>query len=292
MQTHGEDNFWSVTNGTFEGMQHASTLENADHPMVVVTTACKSNNFVSTSLSESFIKHPKGGAIAYWGSSDSGFDFTSYLYMGPSPTMCAHFWKRLFSGDNNFLGAVSAAKEDLISVDNTSYKNSYRWLQLSMNAVGDAEVPIYTRTPSLIDDAEIHVYPMSVSVTTDSTAYIAITSTSDNGNSIYQTANAASYSYNNGSTPVSICLTRKNHVPLLIEGGGIYESMGYACLYLQNAKFPSSSTTYHSENAYIGSSSGGNVVVENSGELVIDSDIKTGVYGGLHCKKGGKRVIR
>lgn len=150
----------------------------------------------------------------------------------------------------------------------------------------------YVVLPSIIDDAEIHVYPVSVSVTTDSTAYIAITSTSDNGNSIYQTANATSYGYNNGFTPVSICLTRKNHVPLLIEGGGIYESMGYACLYLQNATFPSSSTTYHSENAYIGSSSGGDVVVENSGELVIDSDIKTVVYGGLHCKKGGKLVIK
>lgn len=50
-------------------------------------------------------------------------------------------------------------------------------------------------------------------------------------------------------------------------------------------------TTYHAENAYIGSN-GGNVVVENSGELVIDSDIRTVVYGGLHCKKGGKLVIK
>ena len=291
VQTHGDDNIWSVTNGFFEGMKHVGTIQNADYPMVVVTTACKTNNFVSTSLSESFINHPKGGAIAYWGSSDSGFDFASYLYMGPSPTMCAHFWRRLFAGENNFLSVVNAAKEDLISVDNTSYINPYRWLQLSMNAVGDAEVPIYTRTPSIIDDAEIHVSPTSVNVTTDSTAYIAITSTSDNGNSIYKTANATSCSYNT-TTPLSVCLTRKNHVPLLIEGGGIYESMGYACLYLQNATFPSSSTTYHSENAYIGSSSGGNVVVENSGELVIDSDIKTVVYGGLHCKKGGKLVIK
>lgn len=32
--------------------------------------------------------------------------------------------------------------------------------------------------------------------------------------------------------------------------------------------------------------------IENSGELVIDTDIKTVVYGGLHCKKGGKLVIR
>ena len=39
-------------------------------------------------------------------------------------------------------------------------------------------------------------------------------------------------------------------------------------------------------------SNGGNVVVENSGELVIDSDIRTVVYGGLHCKKGGKLVIK
>lgn len=63
-------------------------------------------------------------------------------------------------------------------------------------------------------------------------------------------------------------------------------------LYIGSASAQSSSTTYHSENAYIGSRNGGNVIVENSGKLVIDSDIKTVVYGGLHCKKGGKLVIK
>ena len=204
----------------------------------------------------------------------------------------AHFWESILGiGNNSFAYATSEAKKKCAK-HIKGYKDPYLWLQLSMNAIGDAEVPIYTHTPSIIDDAEIHVYPMSINITMDTTAYLAITSTDDNGNSIYQTANTTSYSYNNGSTPVSICLTRKNHVPLLIEGGGIYESMGYACLYLRNATFPSSSTTYHSENAYIGSSSGGNVIVEKSGELVIDSDIKTVVFGGLHCKKGGKLIIK
>ncbi len=85
---------------------------------------------------------------------------------------------------------------------------------------------------------------------------------------------------------------QKNCIPLLIEGGYIHASEGYDCLYLQNATFSSSSTTYHSEDAHIGSSSEGNVVVENSGKLVIDSDIRTVVWGGLHCKKGGKLFIK
>ena len=290
MQTHGDISAWQTSDGAFTNSD-AIELENTNKPMVVVTTACHTNNFASNSLSESFIKNEFGGAIAYWGSSNFGWVSNEYDGPWPSLDMCAYFWKELFTGNNHFTSVVRRTKEYFIPAD-LDYWTTELWLQLSMNAIGDAEVPIYTQTPSIIDDAEIHVYPVSVSVTTDSTAYIAITSTSDNGNSIYQTANATSYSYNNGFTPVSVCLTRKNHVPLLIEGGGIYESMGYACLYLRNATFPSSSTTYHSENAYIGSSSGGNVVVENSGELVIDSDIKTVVFGGLHCKKGGKLVIK
>lgn len=290
MQTHGSISAWTTSDTSFTGT-NAMGLENTNKPMVIVTTACHTNNFVENSLSESFIKNESGGAIVYWGSSNSGWDYKHLTSLGVSPRMCAYFWKNLFGDDNHFMSAVYKAKEYFIP-RTLSYNTTSLWLQLSMNAIGDAEVPIYTRTPSIIDDAEIHVYPVSVSVTTDSTAYIAISSTNDNGNSIYQTANATSYGYNNGFTPVSICLTRENHVPLLIEGGGIYESMGYACLYLQNATFPSSSTTYHSENAYIGSSSVGEVVVENSGELVIDSGIKTVVYGGLHCKKGGKLVIK
>ena len=290
MQTHGNDCVWGTSNISFTGT-NAMELENKNKPMVIVTTACHTNNFAANSLSESFINNESGGAIAYWGSSNYGWDYESLTSLGPSPMMCAYFWKYLFKDDNHFMNAIHKAKEYFIP-RTLDYSTTRLWLQLTMNAIGDAEVPIYTQTPSIIDDAKIHVYPMSINITMDTTAYLAITSTDDNGNSIYQTANTTSYSYNNGSTPVSICLTRKNHVPLLIEGGGIYESMGYACLYLQNATFPSSSTTYHSENAYIGSSSGGNVIVEKSGELVIDSDIKTVVFGGLHCKKGGKLIIK
>lgn len=84
---------------------------------------------------------------------------------------------------------------------------------------------------------------------------------------------------------------QKNCIPLLIEDGYIQASMGYDCLYLQNSTFSSSSTTYHSENAYMGSRSEDNIVIENSGELIIDSK-RTIVFGGLHCKKGGKLFIK
>lgn len=289
--THGREWGWLTSDGYFNGDSVPSL--NNKNPMVVITLACLTNKFnyqAEPSLSEAMIRREGGGALVYWGATHESIESTSTTSLGVASYYCGEFWKNLFTRDNRFGSAVNLAKKYFINSSRST--GSYRWMQLTMNAIGDAEVPIYTQIPSIIDDAEIHVYPMSVSVATDSTAYIAITSTSDNGNSIYQTANATSYDCNNGFTPVSICLTRKNHVPLLIEGGGIYESMGYACLYLQNATFPSSSTTYHSENAYIGSGSGGNVVVENSGELVIDSDIKTVVYGGLHCKKGGKLVIK
>ena len=291
MQTHGNNSIWATSDVYFTNA-NAISLENTNKPMVVVTTACHTNNFAANSLSESFIQNEYGGAVVYWGSSNSGWESTNYKSLGSSSRLCASFWKELFTGDNHFTNVIHRTKE-LFIPQTLNYKTTNLWLQLSMNAIGDAEVPIYTRTPSIIDDAEINIHSTSVSITTDSTAYIAITSTNDNGNSIYQTANTTSYNYNNFSTPVSICLTRKNCIPLLIEGGYIHASEGYDCLYLQNATFSSSSTTYHSEDAHIGSSSSeGNVVVENSGKLVIDSDIRTVVWGGLYCKKGGKLFIK
>lgn len=290
MQTHGNNSIWATSDVYFSGA-NAIGLGNTNKPMVVVTTACHTNNFVVNSLSESFIRNEFGGAVVYWGSSNSGWESTYYKSLGSSSRLCAYFWKELFTGDNHFTNVIRRTKE-LFIPQTLNYNTTNLWLQLSMNAIGDAEVPIYTRTPSVIDDAEIHIHSTFVDITTDSIAYIAITSTNDNGNSIYKTANTTSYSYNNGSTPVSICLTRKNCIPLLIEGGHIQASMGYDCLYLQNSTFSSSSTTYHSENAYIGSSSESNVVVENSGELIIDSDIRTVILGGLHCKKGGKLFIK
>ena len=288
--THGNAWGWSTSDGFFNG--DSVPCLNNKAPMVVVTLSCLTNKFdyqAEPSLSEAMIRREGGGALVYWGATHESIESSSPTSLGTASYYGGKFWKNLLEKDNRFGNAVNLAKKYYISSSNRT--GSYRWMQLTMNAVGDAEVPIFTQIPKTIDDADIHVYPMSVTVTTDSTAYIAITSTNDNGNSVYKTANTTTYSCNNGGTPVSICLTRKNYVPLLIEGGGIYESMGYACLYLQNGTFPSSSTTYHAENAYIGSN-GGNVVVENSGELVIDSDIRTVVYGGLHCKKGGKLVIK
>ena len=290
MQTHGNNSIWATSDVYFSNT-NAICLENTNKPMVIVTTSCQTNNFAANSLSESFIHNEYGGAIVYWGSSNSGWESTNYKSLGSSSRMCAYFWKELFTGDNHFMDVVHRTKEYFIP-STLNYNTTKLWLQLSMNAIGDCEMPIYTQTPSIIDDAVIHIYPTSLQISMDSTACIAITSTNDNGNSVYHTYTTDSCNFNTASIPVSICLSRKNCVPLLIEGGSFYKSMGYNCLYLQNSTFPGSSTTFHSENTYIGSSSDGDVVVENSGELVIDSDIKTVVYGGLHCKKGGKLVIK
>ena len=290
MQTHGNNSIWATSDGYFTNA-NADNLNNVNKPMLIVTSACLSNNFASASLSEAFIKNEKGGAIAYWGSSDYGWESGSYKILGPSSQMCASFWENLFTGENHFSEVVHRTKELFIPYA-TSYYNTYLWLLLSMNAVGDCEFPIYTTTPQIIDDANIEIFSTSIQVEIDSIAYIAVTSSNDNGNSIYQTTNSTFYSYNT-SVPVSVCLTRKNHVPLLIEGKGVYnDSEGHTCLSLKDASFPSSSTTYHSDMTYIGENIGDKVVVEDNGELVIDSNMKTVVHGGLTCRKGGRLTIK
>lgn len=290
MQTHGHDAIWMASNGYFTDVD-ASNLNNVNKPMVIVTSACLSNNFASNSLSEAFVKNEKGGAIAYWGSSNYGWVHQQYYSLGPSTKMCAYFLKYLFTGESHFSEIIHRVKE-LYVPNATGYNTSNRWLLLSMNAVGDCEMPIYTKTPEIIDDADIHITPMSIQVMTDSIAYIAVTSTYDNGNTIYQATNTTSCSYS-ASVPVSICLTRKDCVPLLIEGRGIYTDLdGYTSLALQDVSFPSSSTTYHSDMTYVGENDGNKVVVEEKGKLVINSNMRTVVHGGLTCKKGGKLIIK
>lgn len=43
---------------------------------------------------------------------------------------------------------------------------------------------------------------------------------------------------------------------------------------------------------FIGENIGDKVVVEDGGELVIDSNMKTIVHRGLTCKKGGRLTIK
>lgn len=91
-------------------------LENTNKPMVIVTTACHTNNFAANSLSESFINNESGGAIAYWGSSNYGWDYKGLTSLGPSPRMCAYFGK-IFSETTIILQVPSIKLRNILYLE-------------------------------------------------------------------------------------------------------------------------------------------------------------------------------
>lgn len=125
-------------------------------PSIIVTNACKTNNFrVEPCLSEAFIRNPNGGAVAYFGSSIDGFSTGtsfngSFLYDG-------FFFKHLYEGHPHdapftFGGVAKEAKLTMLSYLGTCVDPYFnidfdRILQLSINPVGDPELPIFTDKP-------------------------------------------------------------------------------------------------------------------------------------------------
>lgn len=293
--THGGDNTWKTCSGAFYCTSGEIFL-NDNKPMVVATTACHTNDFAChTSLSEAMLRSNNGGAIAYWGSSDSGWGYENPNEWGPSLNMCAWFWTYLFSENNQFAHITTDVKEFFLPHANT-YSNTYLWLLLSMNAIGDSELPIYTSSPSIINDAKIDIFPTAIYVNTNTEYDITIASLDDNGETFYNTkTDTTSYSF--ASCRQSVCLTQKNTIPYLIETGKYITENGYASLYLQNVSYPSGKVNYSAEYITIGSEvdetcEEGEVKVKTNAELVLNCDYRTIICNNFKCEKGARLIIR
>lgn len=151
--SHGNESSWvlKIANNTFDcyDINFANTQTNT-HPSVIVTNACHTNAFDNEiCLSESLIRNPNGGAIAYLGSSREGYgvsiDTLTYSFR-----IDGCFFKNLFTGlpsnePYRFAAVASMAKLDNIEQANTDIL--YHFLQISTNPIGDPELEIFTSVP-------------------------------------------------------------------------------------------------------------------------------------------------
>ena len=303
--SHGSDTCWNFTDTTIFSNANVPLLNNEKVPMVITTIACNTANFHGRypCLAESLIQHPHGGALAFWGSSDSGLGHTSgaanYSFT-PSMDFITDFWSNLVDVHNFGQTVFAAKKKHLVSA--YSIQSSSNWLLKTMNALGDCEVPIYTERPHDFNNVKIRVTDEAI-IFADyadlDSCMVAVSSIDDNGESFFvvDIDKPSDIVFNDYGTSCNICLTKANYVPFHIKTGHFVSDNHLFSIYLQNETFSTCSVQYDTvENITIGSHAdnlddSGEVVVKSGAEVTFFPDAVTRIQSGFRCEKGGKLNI-
>lgn len=221
--SHGDTISWNLNDGNYTIYDAASQTNSL--PSIIVSNACHTNAFhKEPCLSEAFIRNPNGGALAYFGSSIEGFSSGttfngSFMYDG-------FFFQFLYLGlpyntPYCFGGVAKMAKQNMLSFLNVFSYN--RLLQLSINPMGDPEMPIFTDKPLSfvhmnglsITQPMILINPtqkkITVQSTTDSCRIVLL---EDNGNiQVFDNVQNATFNTHYGLHKITIL--KHNYTPYL-----------------------------------------------------------------------------
>ena len=189
----------------------------------MVTNACYTNAFdEEPCLSEALLRNPDGGALAYFGSSRYGFGDSSGK-IRYSVLYDALFFYNLFRGfplyNRNF-GAVAAETKRRLVDDSETESYPYRWLQFTINPMGDPEMPIYTTNPSTFGNVSLSISGSSVTIGTGGVdkCTIAVTSASDYGLSYLESSqDETMHTFQNVPQEFTVCITRHDYIPYLVS---------------------------------------------------------------------------
>jgi len=142
--THGGPGSWSMESGGAFTTTNVANLFNSQRQGLIYTIACTTNRFddFDPSLSEAFIRNPSGGAAAYIGSSRYGWWKTSNYY-------AEEFYRQLFEEKRNVIGQAFAFHKQA-KTSSASFNGTSRWLQFSLNLLGDPTMEIWTPLPDFM----------------------------------------------------------------------------------------------------------------------------------------------
>ncbi len=265
MMTHGGQTTWSMEEGSSYSSYHGKAQTNI-RSTIVTTMACHTNAFDTSSypgssdpcLSESLIRNPLSGVIAYLGSSRYGWGYGGDDKIGGSPQLGpslqyeSYFYRYLLNKDIenlNYGMLVSLAKNSCVANCNTY--NAFRWLQLGLNPIGDPEMSIYIEQPKKFTNIEFKQTSNELTIKTGvDRCNICVSSASDYGETYHKL-----YGLTDQITihqfPLSycVCITKSGYVPSTYYLS--YES-GSDKWIIQNQKL-SGANTYTFDNVEIGS---------------------------------------
>ena len=190
--------------------------QNNSIPALFTSGACNTAAFDSSNCLADLLLCSQHGAIVYYGSSRDGWSTSSAP--GPSTKYLGEFYKKQILNQpsaykNRFAAVVAESKSALINEASTD--NEYRWLQFSMNPLGDPELQIQN---NLINNIYGYVSCEGNSITVSSGATdsctIALISCLDDGDSYFSVVhNVSSYTFDNVTTPVYAAITKDNCIP-------------------------------------------------------------------------------
>jgi hypothetical protein len=164
MNTHGDVNVWGMESGGGYLTSDALSQVNEKECGIICTIACVTNGFDGwiygdgrDCLSEGFTRNPDGGAIGYVGSSRYGWGFPGSDDGGPSFTYQRTFYEKLL-GEGLYTLGEAYTEHKWQNVDLCGQYGSYRWLQFTINLMGDPELPVWTDDPQTMSV----VYPPNI----------------------------------------------------------------------------------------------------------------------------------
>ena len=257
--SHAWANKWGfLENWTLYKLDKASSLVNNGYS-IITTISCYSNAFdkistdfpdeteyYTTCLSESFMRNPNSGILAYFGSSREGWSTTSYYFD-------EKFYEYLLSSnDKQFGRAAMLAKNALIPQTQPSYYNYYRWLIMALNPLGDPEMPIFIQTPQTFNNVSVSFSNGNLSVSAGvSGCTICVSSAADYGDSYYKLYNNVNgISLSDVYADCYLCITKQGYIPYIARVGNY--------VYLQNEDIVRNLSVF-STNTYVGSNVNGSL---------------------------------
>ena len=241
MDCHGDTNSWLLQSYQWYTYNDAKFLSNANAP-IVVTTSCNVNAFDRDNcLSEGFLNF-NHGAISFYGSSRYGFYYRNSDAIGQSLLYDSYFFQSLLTGEPSdapyHFGAVAAHSKMLLSSNaGMNETDGFRYLQFSINPMGDPEMPIYTNTPERFSSVQMTGSGSSVTVSTGGVTGCRIALTSiDGGISYFDVAeDVSSYTFTDVVSPFYVTITKHNYIPYVSDALSLdYEIVGDALIYGSN----------------------------------------------------------
>lgn len=294
VNTHGESLSWDMETIPLYNRTNAMNLNNP-HYTIFSTAACLTNAFDYNNdpcLGEAFMRNENGGALSYYGCSRKSICYSSPSDFGPNMEYLGLFYKKLFYSESNCLGEAFRNSKNAFCSNCYNY-NAYRWMYLTLNLLGDPEMPVYNDIPSTIPNVSVNFNGSDLSCTSGvERPMLCLMSRFDDGNSFYY------YNYGHGSQYVSdnvfhqmfgeysFCLTKNGYLPTLAVIGNT--------VHLQNETLSGKNNViaYHT---LIGSNvtnqtSEGSVTIEN-GSTVITSHDDVIITGDFEVQLGAELEI-
>ncbi len=224
---HGGENCWRLEK-RFENVEseddfyhyysaHVPYLKYSSSP-IILTEACSTNAFDTEDypcLSSSFIKELDNSVVAYIGSSREGFGSKNLKQLSTSRIYEGYFYRYLFGSEieNKHLGEVFAASK----LPQQRYGLvSDRFLQRSLNLIGDSEMPVCTDIIKNFEEVKITRCGSDLNVSTGETGCKISVISLDGGESFHFVEdNTSSASFSNCNSSMLITVSKQNYRPYL-----------------------------------------------------------------------------